>query len=49
MQILVEDASIGDECNICDGEASIAVPIIDACFCKKCARKLAQVIRQEVS
>lgn len=49
MQILVEDASLGDECSICEGDARIFVPIIDSSFCKKCAMKLAQVIKQEVA
>lgn len=39
----------GDECGICERDAEIYIPQIELALCKKCARKLCMVIKQEIS
>ena len=46
--ILIEEYK-DDECVICEKESDIYIPIIDTTLCKKCAKKLALVIKQELT
>lgn len=49
MIIEIEEAVVGEPCDICEYDSHYYIPVIEKFFCRKCARKLAQVLRQGVN